>query len=62
MGQAHVLLFQTAENPPSVADIAAFCRERLANFKVPREIIIVTEFPRNGTGKILKSALHPAKN
>ncbi len=62
VGQAHVLLFQTAENPPSVADIAAFCRERLANFKVPREIIIVTEFPRNGTGKILKSALHPAKN
>ncbi|RMF14864.1 MAG: hypothetical protein D6761_08790 [Candidatus Dadabacteria bacterium] len=34
-----------------------FCRERLARYKVPKEIIPVEAFPRNPTGKILRRAL-----
>jgi acyl-CoA synthetase (AMP-forming)/AMP-acid ligase II len=29
-----------------------FCRERLADFKVPRQLYIVTEIPRTPTGKV----------
>jgi acyl-CoA synthetase (AMP-forming)/AMP-acid ligase II len=38
-------------------EILEWCRERLANFKVPRQIVITDEFPRNAAGKILKTAL-----
>ena len=34
------------------AAIIAFCKERLADFKVPRKIYIVDSIPRTGTGKI----------
>jgi len=32
-------------------------RENLANYKVPREIIVLEELPRNSTGKILRNEL-----
>ena len=35
-------------------DIRAFCRERLAHFKVPRYVLFVDEFPMTVTGKIQK--------
>jgi HIP---CoA ligase len=38
-------------------EIIAFCRERLANFKVPRSVRVVSELPRNASGKVLKFAL-----
>jgi acyl-CoA synthetase (AMP-forming)/AMP-acid ligase II len=38
-------------------EIVAFCRERLANFKVPRSVRVVAELPRNGAGKVLKFRL-----
>jgi acyl-CoA synthetase (AMP-forming)/AMP-acid ligase II len=34
-----------------------FLRERLADYKVPRQIIILPSLPRNVTGKILKTHL-----
>ena len=38
--------------------ILRFCRERLANYKLPREIRVQgTPLPRNATGKILKTEL-----
>jgi len=38
--------------------ILRFCKERLANYKLPREIRVQTEpLPRNATGKILKIEL-----
>jgi acyl-CoA synthetase (AMP-forming)/AMP-acid ligase II len=39
------------------AEIVAFCRERLANFKVPREVVVVPQLPRNAAGKVLKYVL-----
>lgn len=38
-------------------DLAAFCRERLAGFKVPRAFEFLPELPRTGSGKIAKRAL-----
>ena len=39
------------------ADIIAWCRERLAKFKVPEAVEIRTEFPRTSVGKIQKHIL-----
>ncbi|HEU5473469.1 MAG TPA: FadD3 family acyl-CoA ligase [Actinophytocola sp.] len=38
-------------------DVIAFCRERLANYKVPRQVEVRAELPRNPAGKILKRLL-----
>ena len=32
-------------------------RENLANYKVPREIVVLDELPRSSTGKILRNEL-----
>ncbi|NIH83877.1 AMP-binding protein [Amycolatopsis granulosa] len=42
---------------PSVAELIEYCRARLANFKVPREIVVRAELPKNASGKILKTEL-----
>jgi acyl-CoA synthetase (AMP-forming)/AMP-acid ligase II len=39
------------------AEVTAFCRERVAGFKVPREIRFVDAWPMSGSGKIHKLAL-----
>jgi len=41
----------------SAEELRAACRERLAGFKVPREIRFFPELPRTGSGKISKRAL-----
>ena len=38
-------------------EIVAWCRERLAGYKVPKSVDVVPELPRNPTGKILKREL-----
>ncbi len=38
-------------------DLTAWCRERLAAFKVPKAVEFATEIPRNPSGKILKRVL-----
>ena len=37
--------------------LIAWCRERMANFKVPRYVEVVTELPLNPSGKVLKYQL-----
>ena len=37
--------------------LQGFVRERLAPHKIPREVILVSELPRTGSGKIDRSAL-----
>jgi acyl-CoA synthetase (AMP-forming)/AMP-acid ligase II len=41
----------------SADEIIAYCRERLAAYKYPREIRFMAELPKGPSGKILKSAL-----
>ena len=41
----------------SADDVIAFARERLANYKTPRQVEFVDVLPRNAAGKVLKTAL-----
>ncbi|MEV0685273.1 AMP-binding protein [Nocardia sp. NPDC050378] len=41
----------------TVGDLELWCRERIANFKVPREFRFVPELPTNASGKVVKAAL-----
>ena len=41
----------------SAADLQTYCRDRLADFKVPKAVYIVTELPKTATGKVQRSAL-----
>ena len=43
----------------SEAALKSFCREHIAGFKVPREIRVLKELPRNPTGKIMRRKLTP---
>ena len=42
---------------PDVAQIMATLKSRIANFKVPKQIFIVDELPRNAMGKVQKKML-----
>jgi O-succinylbenzoic acid--CoA ligase len=46
--------------PPSLDDLRAFARERLAAPKLPRELVLVDEIPRSTGGKILRRELRDA--
>lgn len=52
---AFVVCRQGAEASPD--DLLAFCAERLADYKRPRQITLVAELPRNATGKVMKRLL-----
>ncbi len=39
------------------AEVLAFCRDRLANYKVPRQVEFRSQLPRNPSGKTLKRLL-----
>ncbi|MGI5157655.1 FadD3 family acyl-CoA ligase [Microbispora sp. CA-102843] len=55
VGRAYVVPRPGAAVTPEA--LTAYCRERLANFKVPREVVLLDGLPRNATGKIDKAAL-----
>ena len=38
-------------------DVLAYCRERLANYKMPRQVVFRADLPRNPSGKVLKRVL-----
>ncbi|MDG3011107.1 acyl-CoA synthetase [Rhodococcus sp. D2-41] len=42
------------------AELIGYCRERIAHYKCPREVVFVDELPRTPTGKLVKGALHAA--
>jgi acyl-CoA synthetase (AMP-forming)/AMP-acid ligase II len=41
----------------SVDDMVDFCRDKIAGYKIPRQLEIIDELPRNPSGKILKKIL-----
>jgi acyl-CoA synthetase (AMP-forming)/AMP-acid ligase II len=55
VGRAYVI---PSPGPPlSTEDVLAHCRERLANYKVPRQVEFRADLPRGPSGKILKRLL-----
>ena len=56
VGRAYVVLRHDAQSP-SEEELLGWCRERLANFKVPRSVVVLPELPRAATGKVAKAAL-----
>jgi fatty-acyl-CoA synthase len=56
VGRAFVQLSPGAA-PPRPAELDAFCRARLAAYKVPRSFEFVPDFPRTAAGKVQKHLL-----
>jgi fatty-acyl-CoA synthase len=42
---------------PSLDDLAAWSRDKLASYKRPTRIVLLDELPRNAAGKVLKNEL-----
>ncbi len=55
VGKAYVVVAPDTGLTPEA--VVAFAKERLANFKVPREVELADALPRNLSGKVLKTAL-----
>lgn len=43
--------------PPAPEALRAFAHERLAAYKVPKEVLVLEELPRNAVGKVVKPEL-----
>ena len=55
--RAFVSLRVAGSGQPGEDDLKAHVKAHLAGYKVPREIVILDELPRNATGKVLKRDL-----
>jgi acyl-CoA synthetase (AMP-forming)/AMP-acid ligase II len=61
MGEVGKAFVVTADGASlSADDVTGFAKERLANFKVPRQVAFVDALPRNLSGKVLKTELRDA--
>jgi acyl-CoA synthetase (AMP-forming)/AMP-acid ligase II len=47
----------TTDESPKDEELRDFLRDRLEKFKVPKEFVVLDDFPRNATGKIVRSKL-----
>ena len=52
-----VLVPHNMNNAPTTAEVIAWTRERLANYKLPKQVLVMAELPRNTMGKVLKGKL-----
>jgi acyl-CoA synthetase (AMP-forming)/AMP-acid ligase II len=55
VGMAYVVT--TAGDPAAADGIRAWCRDQMANYKVPRVVEVVDALPVNATGKVVKDEL-----
>ncbi len=51
------LLGRPGHSLPPDDELAAFCRQRMASYKVPKQFIPVDDFPRTAAGKVQKHLL-----
>ena len=57
-GEALLAVFaMQPEHTLEVSDVVAFCRDKLAGYKIPRKLEFIDALPRNPSGKILKTVL-----
>jgi len=52
-----VRAYVVADGDPDPDELIRHCRDRLASFKKPREVVFVPDLPKNATGKVLKREL-----
>ncbi len=57
---AAAIVLKDAKEPTPEAAILAFCKERLADFKMPKKLYVVDTIPRTATGKIQRGAVAKA--
>lgn len=53
----YAYVVRRADRTVTAAELEAFCRERLADYKVPRRFSFVDSLPRNPIGKVLRREL-----
>ena len=57
-GEVPVAFVVRRDGAPVDADeLLGLCREQLAKFKVPKDVIFIDALPRNPSGKVLKREL-----
>ena len=44
-------------DPPTPEALRLFAKERLAPYKVPKDVLVVADLPRNAMGKVMKPAV-----
>ena len=55
VGKAFIV--KTADADLTEADVISWCKENMANYKVPKKVVFIDAMPLNATGKILKTDL-----
>ena len=57
LGEVGMAFVVTGSGAGSGPEIIQWCRDQMANYKVPRVVEIVDELPLNAAGKVVKDAL-----
>ena len=56
-GEAVRLFVVKSDDSVTEDDVRNFCRERLAGYKVPKQVVFIEELPKSAVGKILRREL-----
>jgi long-chain acyl-CoA synthetase len=56
-GEAVKLFAVKTDDSITEDDVRNFCRERLAGYKVPKQVVFIEELPKSAVGKILRREL-----
>jgi acyl-CoA synthetase (AMP-forming)/AMP-acid ligase II len=57
LGEVGMAFVVARSDAVSSAAVIEWCRDKMANYKVPRVVELVDEFPINATGKVMKDTL-----
>ena len=57
LGEVGMAFVVTGTGTVSSSEIIEWCRDQMANYKVPRAVAIVDQIPVNATGKVMKDTL-----
>jgi o-succinylbenzoate---CoA ligase len=53
-----IVAYVVLSTPAGADELRGWCRERLDAFKVPKDVVVVNELPRNANAKLLRDRLH----
>jgi acyl-CoA synthetase (AMP-forming)/AMP-acid ligase II len=57
LGEVGMAFIVTTSGSDAVPDVVEWCRDQMANYKVPRVVEVVAELPMTATGKVMKDVL-----